>query len=90
MGEWGTICGYYYWDLRDAAVVCRELGYVFAVRTLYRSEVPDGIGRRWLRNVYCSGYERSLADCANSGWGSYCSHYDDVGVECSSTGKHML
>ena len=82
-GEWGTICDDY-WSLNDAKVACRELGYIFAVRSLYGWQVPDGTGRIWLDNMFCTGYERSLADCSHRGWGIHnCKHSDDAGVECS-------
>ena len=82
-GEWGTICDDY-WSLNDAKVACRELGFVFAVRALYGWQVPDGNGRIWLDNMYCTGNERSLADCSHPGWGIHnCRHSDDAGVECS-------
>ena len=82
-GEWGTICDDY-WSINDAKVACRELGYAFAVRSLQGSQTPDGTGRIWLDNMYCTGSERSLADCSHGGWGCHdCSHYEDAGVECS-------
>ena len=36
-------------------------------------------------NLQCTGNERSLAECAHTGWGGLddvCSHYNDIGVFC--------
>ena len=85
-GEWGTICDDS-WSLNDAKVVCRELGYLYAVRTLSGYQVPDGTGQIWLDNVDCTGKEQSLSHCYHGGWGIHnCGHAEDAGVECSSTG----
>ena len=86
-GEWGTIC-YNYWDINDAKVVCRQLGYRYAISALRGSRVPHGFGRIWLDRVGCTGNEQNLTSCYHRGWGNnYCRHYQDAGVECSSTGK---
>ncbi len=88
-GYWGTICDNS-WSIQDANVACRQLGYQYAVRALSGSLVPDGTGPIWLSYVGCSGSEESLSSCYHSGWGSnYCSHSQDAGVECSSTGKRF-
>ncbi|XP_028407269.1 scavenger receptor cysteine-rich domain superfamily protein-like [Dendronephthya gigantea] len=84
-GTWGTICDDG-WDLKVAKVVCRQLGYRDAVRTLERDEVPSGSGQIWLSYVSCSGDERNITGCFYDGWGEIsCSHHEDAGVECTNT-----
>ena len=81
-GKWGTICDDG-WDLVDAKVVCRQLGYAEANAALQGSNVPDGTGKIWLDDVGCTGSEFSLQDCSHRGWGSNnCVHSEDAGVEC--------
>ena len=88
-GEWGTVCDDY-WDMSDAQVVCRELGYKYAVKALRGSSVPDGQGKIWLDNVLCRGNEQNLSSCSHNGWGNHdCGHYDDAGVQCSSIGNNI-
>jgi hypothetical protein len=90
-GQWGTIC-HDYWDINDARVVCRQLGYPHgALRALQGYQVPDGTGQIWLDNVRCTGSEQSLIDCSHNGWGSHnCRHYQDAGVQCSLTGRIII
>ena len=83
-GQWGTVCDDS-WDINDAKVVCRQLGYPYAGRALQGSYVPDGTGRIWLDDVRCTGSEQNLIGCRHNGWGNHnCGHYEDAGVECSS------
>ena len=89
-GQWGTICDDS-WDIRDAEVACRQLGYEYAIRALPGYLVPDGTGEIWLGNVYCNGHEQTLAGCNHNGWGDHlCGHDEDAGVECSLTGMTVL
>ncbi len=89
-GQWGTVCGDS-WDINNARVACRQLGYKYGVRGLRGSDVPDGSGQIWLDDVDCTGSERSLASCSHSSWGVHnCGHSEDAGVECSLTGNRII
>lgn len=88
-GRWGTICNRG-WDMNDATVVCRQLGYKYGNVIRGGPLRPDGIGQIWLSHVECTGREQNLTSCSHSGWGNNdCRHYQDAGVECFSTGKRL-
>ena len=81
-GDWGTVCSFS-WNLQDAAVVCRQLGYGRAVAALVT--YGGGSGPIWYGYVYCSGSEASLTQCAHHGLGVHdCDHSEDAGVICAS------
>ena len=85
LGHWGTVCDYR-WDLADATVVCRQLGYLRAVGAPGYAAFGAGSGPSWYSNVECVGTEKTLTECSNSGdfTGTACSHTRDAGVVCYS------
>ena len=86
-GQWGTVCDDN-WDINDARVACRQLGYRNALKALEGSEVPSGSGQIWLDEVGCTGSELNLTSCSSNAVGSHdCSHSEDAGVQCTSEGK---
>ena len=85
-GEWGTVCDDG-WNINDADVACRELGYSYALSYQCCSSYGRGSGQIWLDNVGCSGGEYSLLSCPHHGIGVHsCSHSEDVGVVCYRPG----
>ena len=83
-GYWGTVCDDS-WDISDAIVVCRELGYSDAVSAPHSARFGQGSGPIWLNNVFCLGIESSIVDCGHNGWGvENCAHSEDASVICSS------
>ena len=83
-GVWGTICDDH-WDIVDARVVCRQLGFVTATAALQGGNVVDGTGQIWLDDIRCTGTETSLQDCPSQTIGNHnCGHNEDAGVTCSS------
>ena len=84
-GNWGTVCDDS-WDINDARVVCRQLGFPDAISAPQRARFGLGSGPVWLDNVACSGSESSIENCSHNGWGvEDCTHDEDASVTCSST-----
>uniref|UniRef100_A0A673VM13 Metalloproteinase inhibitor 2 n=2 Tax=Suricata suricatta TaxID=37032 RepID=A0A673VM13_SURSU len=83
-GQWGTVCDNL-WDLTDASVVCRALGFENATEALGRAAFGPGRGPVMLDEVECTGTESSLAECRSLGWlKSNCRHNQDAGVICTN------
>ncbi|XP_048011996.1 deleted in malignant brain tumors 1 protein-like [Megalobrama amblycephala] len=82
-GQWGTVCGLF-WDMTDAAVVCRELDCGEPVDALGDARFGPGSGQVWMSLVMCTGSESTLKNCGSAGWGKRtCNHSKDAGVICS-------
>ena len=79
---WGSVCDDA-WDLQDAQVVCRELGFLGAVEATHQSRFGAGQGPIHLDDVVCRGTESSLIECIHPGIGMHnCGHHEDAGVVC--------
>ncbi|KAL7850734.1 hypothetical protein SRHO_G00200830 [Serrasalmus rhombeus] len=83
-GQWGTVCDDN-WEIAQALVVCRQLGFPGAVSATVGGANGEGSGPIWLDDVSCTGSESSLSTCHFKGWGvTDCTHKEDAGVVCES------
>ena len=91
-GVWGTVCDVG-WDLDDARVVCRQLGYPDAIQAMFNKSAffGEGSGLILMSNISCNGTERHLFDCffETPVGADECTHAMDAGVRCKGE-IHMV
>ena len=82
LGHWGAVCSYN-WDLLDATVACRQLGYP-AAQAISTSTTYGLEKRVWLNGLYCSGYEDNITQCSHRiGGAGSCLYSRSAKVICS-------
>nr|XP_033792452.1 antigen WC1.1-like isoform X3 [Geotrypetes seraphini] len=81
--EWSSVCNHY-WDTRDTAVVCKQLGCGSAMETTWSNPFGSHFGPMCLNRAFCGGSESALSQCGfSTSHGFLCSHLEEVGVICS-------
>ena len=81
-GQWGTVCDDA-WDIPDADVVCRQLGYTGATGAPGNAAFGQGVDPIWYDEVGCGGTEANLTECSNNPLGIHnCNHFEDAGAVC--------
>ena len=84
-GTWGTVCDDD-WDINDARVICRQLGFRDALNAYRRAPYGRGTGPILLDDVICLGNESSIFSCKHDGIENHnCDHSEDAGVRCRNT-----
>ena len=84
-GVWGSVCDDFF-DLNDANVICRELGYSGAENAHPFSlfGFPDRFIH--LDDLACNGNESQLVDCPGIVWGVHnCFATEAASVTCTGT-----
>ncbi len=79
---WGTVCADH-WDLRDANVVCKQLGFPYAYGTdAQEYYLKTDLGEVYAKNVFCTGEEETFGGCRLENNDPNC-QTQGPGVECS-------
>ena len=84
-GNWGTVCNDG-WDLNDAQVVCRQLGFGPALTTRNK----DFSSKICLHDLNCTGSESTIEGCSHSGWRIQdCDHEESAGLVCAASNGNI-
>jgi deleted-in-malignant-brain-tumors protein 1 len=78
-GTWGTVCDHM-WDIVDAEVVCRMLGFDGAYEAYKSAHFGEGVGTIHYNGLQCNGNENRILHCPQSI--GTCTHANDAGVRC--------
>ncbi|KAL7298469.1 hypothetical protein TKK_0008256 [Trichogramma kaykai] len=87
--KWGTVCNYG-WTMRDAALVCHQLGLTLDPDNWYmeRSDIPRAGTNEdiVLSNIQCTEDDVDISRCKAETADEFensCTHENDVGVRCT-------
>ena len=82
-GSWGTLCDDEF-DMKDANVVCKSLGYGSAISATKQPYFGQGVDLGIvLDDMRCTGIENNLGYCAHNDFNDHnCDHSEDAGVIC--------
>ena len=86
-GIWRDVC-YNRWDLADASVACRQLGYRGSQEETITYYSYSFNSLTWINDIACFGNESRLVDCLHH-IGSYCDAYQLSRINCIA-GKSKL
>ncbi|XP_078685521.1 CUB and sushi domain-containing protein 3-like [Branchiostoma floridae x Branchiostoma belcheri] len=87
---WGTVC-HNRFNMDDADVVCRMLGYPNATQVQNDAYFGQGTGPIYMDDLRCDGSETSLFSCSYAGWTIHdCDHGQDAGVVCTDSSRIRL
>ena len=86
---WTSVCDQS-WDLKDAQVACRELGYSpYGAMPTY-SCYTEGQLSFGITSINCTGSEENLLNCSHSNPVLYnCLSHNDAGLICQSKYNSM-
>ena len=92
-GTWGGICDDFF-DINDADVICRMLGFPSAITALGSSTAMKLYGTApsgdnfVLDDLGCTGNEASIFDCQHKGeWNENCRKNEIAAVQCAKSKK---